>query len=144
MNSALATQRTSNQSASPANQRASNQSPSPANQRTANQSPAAATQHTVNQSPAAVVTRRASNYSSQSTSSPTVTLPKNTKKRKQSSMIKDKLKKKKVSAPSGENNPNQKKGSVPQDEDKTRKTPIRPRNGSGRIKKSLWRKRNVL
>ena len=98
-NSAPATQRTSNQSPSPANQRTSNQSPSPANQCTANQSPAAATQHTSNQSPAAatqrtadqssaaVVTRRTSNQPSKSIPPPTVTLPKNTKKRKQ--MIND-------------------------------------------------------
>ena len=133
LNSAPATQRSSNQSPSPTNQRTSNKSPSPANQHTANHSPAAATQRTSNQSPAAATqrtadqspavigTRRTSDQSSKFTPPPTVTLPKNTKKRKQSSMIKDKTKKKKVNAPSDENNTNQKKGSVPQDEDKTKK-----------------------
>ena len=105
----------------PATQRTSNQSASPATQRTSNQPPAAATQHTADQPPAAVVTRRTSNQSSKSTPPPTVSLPKNTKKQKQSSMIKDKTKKKKVNAPSNENNTNQKKGSVPQGEDKTKK-----------------------
>ena len=110
-NSAPATQRTSNQSPSPANQRTSNQSPSPASQCTANQSPvaatqcnsdqspAAATQRTADQSPAGVVTTRSSGQSFKSTPPPTVTLPRNTKKWKQSSMIKDKMKKKKVNAP---------------------------------------------
>ena len=121
-NSAPDTQRTSNQSPSPATQRTSNQSPSPANQRTANQSPAAATQRTADQSSAAVLTRRTSDQSSKSIPPPTITLPQNTKKRKQSSMIKDKTKKKKVNAPSDKNNTNQKKGSVLQDEDKTKKT----------------------
>ena len=110
-NSAPATQRTSNQSPSPANQRTSNQSPSPASQCTANQSPvaatqcnsdqspAAATQRTADQSPAGVVTTRSSGQSFKSTPPSTVTLPRNTKKWKQSSMIKDKMKKKKVNAP---------------------------------------------
>ena len=120
-NSAPATQRTSNQSPSHANQRTSNQSPSPANQRTGNQSPAAATQHTANQSSATVVTRRTSNQLTKFTPPPTVTLPKNTKKWKQSSSIKDKTEEKKVNALSDENNKNQKKVSVPQDEDKTKK-----------------------
>ena len=105
----------------PATQRTSNQSPSPVNQRTGNQSPAAATQLTANQSPATVVTRRTSNQLTKSTPPPTVTLPKNTKKRKQSSSIKDKAEEKKVNALSDENNKNQKKVSVPQDEDKTKK-----------------------
>ena len=75
-------------------------------QRTSNQSPSPA-----NHSPAAVVTRCSSNQSSKSTPPPpppppTVTLPKNSKKRKQSSMIKDKMKKKKVNAPSDEKNTN--------------------------------------
>ena len=48
-NSALATQRTSSQSPSPASQRTSNQSPAAANQGTANQSPVAATQRTADQ-----------------------------------------------------------------------------------------------
>ena len=48
-NSPPATQRTSNQSPSPATQHASNHSP-PTNQRTPNQSPAAGTQHTSNRS----------------------------------------------------------------------------------------------
>ena len=110
----------------------------PATQRTSNQSPAAATQRTADKSPAAAVTRRTSDQSLRSTPPLTVTLPKNTKNRKQSSMIKDKTKKKKVNAPSDESNTNQKKGSAPQHEDKTKKkTPIRPRNGNGRIKKSL-------
>ena len=103
-NYVLTTQRTSNQSPSPAKQRTSNQSPSPANQRTANQSPSAATQLTSNQSPAAaaqratnespkaVVTRRTSDQSSKSTPPPTVTLPQKNKKWKQNSMIKDKTK----------------------------------------------------
>ena len=51
----------------------------------------------------------------------TVTLPKNTKKRKQSSMIKDKTKKKKVNTQSEECKTNQKKCSVPQGEEKTKK-----------------------
>ena len=71
-------------------------------QRTSNQSPSPA-----NHSPAAVVTRCSSNQSSRSTPPPpTVTLPKNSKKRKQSSMINDKMKKKKVNAPSDEKNTN--------------------------------------
>ena len=73
------------------------------------------------QEPATVVTRHISDQSSKSTTPPTVTLPKNTKKWKQSLMIKDKTKKKKVNAPSNENNTNQKRGSVPQGEDKTKK-----------------------
>ena len=93
----------------------------PATQRTFNQSPAAATQRIVDQSPAAVVTRFTSNQSSKSTTPPTVTLPKNTKKQKQNTMIKDKTKKKKVNTPSNGDNTNQKKGSVPQDKDKTKK-----------------------
>ena len=52
---------------------------------------------------------------------PTVTLTKNTKKWKQSPMIKEKTKDKKVSDPSNENNTNQKKDSVRQDEDKRKK-----------------------
>ena len=39
----------------------------------------------------------------------------------QSSMMKDKTRKKKVNVPFSENNTNQKKGSDPQDEDKTKK-----------------------
>ena len=105
----------------PATQLTCNQSPSSANQRTDNQSPAAATQRTVNQSSATVITRRTSNQSSKSTSTATVTLPKSTKKWKQSSMIKDKTKKEKVNAPSDENNTNQKQGIVRQDEDKIKK-----------------------
>ena len=96
-NSALATHCTSNQSSSPTKQ------------------------CTANQSPAAVVTRHTSIQSSKSTLPPMVTLPKNTRKRKQSSIVKDKMKKKKVSAPSNENNTNQKKDSVLQDKDKTKK-----------------------
>ena len=61
-NSALATQRTSNQSPSLATQRTSNQSPSPTTQRTSIQSPSPANQRTVNQSPA-TVTQRTSNQS---------------------------------------------------------------------------------
>ena len=104
-NSAPATQRTSNQSPSLANQCTANQSPVVATQhtadqspavairRTSNRSPAVATQHTANQSPAVVVTRRTSDHSSKPTPPPTVTQRKNTKKQKQSSMIKDKAKK---------------------------------------------------
>ena len=120
-NSAPATHCTSNQSPSPAIQRTSNQSSSPTKQRTANQSPAAATKHTADQSPAAVVTRHISIQSSKSTLPPMVTLPKNTRKWKQSSIVKDKMKKKKVNAPSNENNTNQKKDSVLQDKGKTKK-----------------------
>ena len=43
------------------------------------------------------------------------------KKRKQRSMIKGKTQNKKVITPSDENNAHQEKGSVPQDEDKTKK-----------------------
>ena len=138
LNSAPATQRTSNQSPSPVNQRTSNQPPTAATQRTSYQSSAAATQRTANQSPAAVVTRRTSDQSSTSTPPPTDTILKNTKKWKQSLMIKDKTKKKKVNAPPDEDNANQTKDSVQQGEDKQRRNkPIRPRNGNGRIKKSL-------
>ena len=77
----------------PVTQRTANQSPAGATQRTSNQSLAAATQRTADQSHAAVVTRCTSDQSSKSTPSPTVTLPKNTKKWNQSSMIKDKMKK---------------------------------------------------
>ena len=105
----------------PATQRTSVQSAAAAIQHTSNQSPATATQRTSNQSPATVVTRCISDQSSKSAPPPTVTLPKNTKKRKPSLMIKVKTKKKKVNAPSDENNTNQKKVSVPQDEDKTKK-----------------------
>ena len=93
--SAPATQRTSNQSPSPTTQRTSNQSPSPTTQRTSNQSPSSANQRTANQSTAATATRHLSNQSSKSTPPPTVTLPKNTHKQKQSSMLKDKLKRNK-------------------------------------------------
>ena len=106
------------------------------NQPTANQSSAAATQYTSDQSLAAVVTRRTSDQSYKCTLPATVTLPKNTKKLKQISMIKDK--EKKQNAPSNDSNTNQKNGSLSQDEDKTKKEkPIRPRNGNRRIKKSL-------
>ena len=118
---AAATQHTSNQLPVAATQHTSNQSPAATTQHTSNQSPAATTQLTANQSPAAVVTKRTSDQPPKSTPPPTVTQPKNTKKRKQSSMIKDKTKKKKVNAPSNKNNTNQKKGSVPQDKDKTKK-----------------------
>ena len=51
-------------------------------------------------------------------------------------MIKDKTKKKKVNAPSEENNTNQKNGNVPQEEDKVKKKntkrTIRRRNGNER------------
>ena len=69
----------------PATQRTSNQSPSPAGQRNFNQSPAAATQR----SPASFVTRHTSNQSSKSSPPSTITLSKNNKRRKESSMIKD-------------------------------------------------------
>ena len=103
-NSAPATQQTSNQLPSPATQRTSNEAPSSANERTTNQSlaaatqrsfnqsPAAATQRTTDQSPAAVVTRCTSNQSFKPTPPPTVTLPKNTEKQKQSLIIKGKTK----------------------------------------------------
>ena len=53
-------------------------------------------------------------------------------------MIKDQIKKKNVNASSDRNSTNQKKGSAPQDEGKTKKKkPMRLRNGNGRIKKSL-------
>ena len=87
-----ATQRTSNEAPSSANERTTNQSPAAATQRSFNQSPAAATQRTADQSPAAVNTRRTSNQSSKPTPLPTVTLPKNTEKRKQSLIIKGKTK----------------------------------------------------
>ena len=115
------TQRTSNQSPSPASQRTVNQSPAAATQHTSNHSSASATQYTADQPPAAVVTRRTLDQSSKSTHLPTGTLPKNIKKQKQSSMMKDKTKKRKVNAPSDKNNTNQKRGSVPQDEDKSKK-----------------------
>ena len=89
----------------PATQRTSNQSPSPAGQRTFNQSPAAATQR----SPASFVTRHTSNQSSKSSPPSTITLPKNTKKRKESSMIKDKAEKKKDNSPSNDNKASQKR-----------------------------------
>ena len=76
---------------------------------------------TTDQSPTIVVTRHTSVQSSNSTPTPTVSLPKSTKKPNQSSMIKDKAKRKKVNCSSIESNTNQKRGSVPQDEDKTRK-----------------------
>ena len=137
-NSAPATQHTSNQSPFPANQRTVNQSPAASSQRSSNQSPAATTRRNADESSAAVVTGRTSNQSSKFSSPTTVTLPKNTNKQKQNSMIQDKTKKKKVNAPSTENKTNQKKGSVPQDKTKQRrKKPISPRNGNGSIKKSL-------
>ena len=90
-NSASATQRSSNQSPSPANQCIGNQSPAAATQCASNQSPAAATQCTMDQAQISVVTRRTSDQSSKTTTPPpTVALPKNTKKRKQNSVIKDK------------------------------------------------------
>ena len=89
----------------PTTQRTSNQSPAPAGQRTFNQSPAAATQR----SPASFVTRHTSNQSSKSSPPSTITLPKNTKKRKESSMIKDKTEKKKDNSPSNDNNASQKR-----------------------------------
>ena len=136
-NSTPATQSTC-KSPSPATQHTSNQLPSPAFQRPANQSPSPACQRIANQSPADVVIRHTSDQSPRSTPSPTVTLPKNTKKRKQSSMIKEKKKKEKVNAPSDENNTNQKKDTVPQNElNQRRKKPIQPRNGNRSMKKSL-------
>ena len=120
-NSSPATPPTSNQSYSPATQRTANKSPAASTQSTSNQSPAAVTQRTADQSPAAVVTRRTFNQSSKSTRLPTVTLPKDTKKKKQSLMVKDKMKKKKTNAPSDKNNTNQKRDSASQDEDKTKK-----------------------
>ena len=93
----------------------------PATQRTCNQSHFPVNQCTSNQSPAAVISRHTSDQSFKSTRLPTATLPKNTKKRKQSSMIKHKMKKKEINAPSNENNTNQKKGSALQDKDKTNK-----------------------
>ena len=82
----------------------------PGTQRTCNQSHFPVNQCTSNQAPAAVISRHTSDQSFKSTRLPTATLPKNTKKRKQSSMIKHKMKKKKINAPSNENNANQKKG----------------------------------
>ena len=130
-NSAPAIQRTSNQSPSPAPQCTSNQSHSPASQRISNQSPA-------DQEPAAVVTRYISDESSKSTTPPTVTLLKNTKKWKQSLMIKDKTKKKKVNAPSKRTTQTRKEAASRKTRTKqTRKKTILPRNGNGRIKKNL-------
>ena len=64
---------------------------------------------------------------------------------KQSSMINNKMKKKKFNAPSDENSTNQKKAVFRNTKAKQRrKKTIRPRDGNARIKKSLWRKRNVL
>ena len=112
----------------PATECTSNQSPSRANQRTSNQSPAVVTQRTADQSPATVVNRRISNQSFKFTPSSTVTLPKSSKKWEQSPMIKDKMEKKKVNVLFNENNTDQKKGSVPQGEDKTKKEKTRSRN----------------
>ena len=111
-NSATTTQCTSNQSPSPANQSTASHSLAAVTQRTSNQLPAAATQCTANHPHAAVVTRCPSDQSLKATPLSTVTLPQNTKKRKQSSMMKDKTKKKKVNPLSDENNTNQKKGSI--------------------------------
>ena len=122
----------------PATQRTSNQSPSPVNQRTANKSPAAATQRTANQSPAVVVTRRTSDQSSKSAPPLTVTLPKNTKKWKQNSIIKDKTKKKRsMLHPTGTTQTRKRAVSRKTKTKQRRKKPIRSRNGNGRIKKSL-------
>ena len=122
---AATTQRISNQSASPASQRTVNQSPTAATQRTSNRSSAPSTQRASDESPSVVVTRPNSNQSFKSTPPLTVTLPKNTKKRKQSPMIKDKAKKKKVNAMrTTQPSPMKKKtekGSVLQHEDKTKK-----------------------
>ena len=141
LNYAPVIQRTFTQSPSSGNQPTANSSPAAATQCTSNQLPTATTQHTADQSPTVVVTRCNSNQTSKSTPPhppPTVTLPQNTKKWRQSSMIKDKTKKKKVNAPSDKSNTNQKKGTVPQDKNKTKKKkPIQPRNENGRIKKSL-------
>ena len=93
----------------------------PVTQRTSSQSPSPATQRTADQSHAAVVTRCTSDQSSKSTPSPTVTLPKNTKKWNQSSMIKDKMKKEKCQCSIRQEQHKPKKGSIPQDEDKTKK-----------------------
>ena len=93
-----ATQRISNQSASPANQRTVNQSPTAATQCASNWSSAPSTQRAADQSPAVVVTRPNPDQSSKFTPPLTVTLPKNTKERKQGSMFKDKAKKRKVNA----------------------------------------------
>ena len=91
-------QRISNQLASPANQRTVNQSPTAATQRTSNRSSAPSTQRASDESPAVVVTRPNPDQSSKFTPPLTVTLPKNTKERKQGSMFKDKAKKRKVNA----------------------------------------------
>ena len=93
----------------------------PATHRTCCQSPVAVTKRTTDQSPTAVVTGYTSVQPSNSTPTPTVSLPKITKKPNQSLLIKDKTKKKKVNCSSIENNTNQTRDSIPQDEDKTSK-----------------------
>ena len=88
----------------------------PATHQTCYQSPVAATQRTTDQSPTAVVTGYTSVQSSNSTPTPTASLPKIAKKPNQSLLIKDK-----VNCSSIENNTNQTRNSVLQDEDKTSK-----------------------
>ena len=138
---AAATQRISNQSASPANQRTVNQSPTAATQCTSNWSSAPSTERAADQSPAVVVTRPNPDQSSKFTPPLTITLPKNTKERKQGSMFKDKAKKRKVNAMrTTQPNPMKKnrKRAVSRNTktNQRREKPIQPRNGKERIKKS--------
>ena len=79
---------------SPTNQCTANKSTVAAIQHTSNQSPPVATQRNADQSPAAAFTRRTSDQPSKSTPPPSVTPLKNTKKQKQSLMIKSKTKRK--------------------------------------------------
>ena len=132
-NSAPATQLTSNQLPSAVSQKTFNWSPSPVNQSTANQSPAATTKCTVDQSPASVVTRLTSNHLSKSTPLPTVTLPKNTNKWRQRSMIKEKRKIKwSILRPARTTLTRKRAVSQKTNAKQRRKKPTRPRNRNGR------------
>ena len=98
------------------------------------------------QSPAAVVTRHTSDQSSKSTPLATVTLPK--KHQETEAKLDDQRqngKEKGQCSIRREQHKSEKRAVSRKTKTKQRrKMPIRPRNGNGRIKKSLWRKRNVL
>ena len=144
-NSAPATQRTSSQSPSAATQHNSNQSPSPSNQRTANQWPAVATQCIADQSPAAVVADVLPIshpnlvfllqllYPKTPRNGSKAWWSKTKRKRKRSTLNPTSARQTRKRAVSGKAKTKQR-----------RKNPIRPKKGIGRIKESLWRKRNVL
>ena len=144
-NSAPATHRTSSQSPSAATQHNSNQSPSPANQRTANQWPIVATQCIADQSPTAVVDRCTPDQSPKSSPLLQLLYPKTPRNGSKAWWSKTKRKRKRsILNPTSARQTRKRAVSCKAKKKQRRKKPIRLRNGIGRIKKSLWPKRNVL